>query len=148
MLESLQCKEAEELLEAQELPFHVPMPAELPTVWHVSRYVFIPLAKVSVAAFVQKKGQGGGLTLLALVLMVTGTECFPGKDAGGERNESKLHFLSLGTVYTLLDGYVLSSFSSEFPFSYTVCFSCESILPPPAQTPGGDPAPAFLMCTA
>lgn len=47
--------EAEELLEAQELPFNVPMPAELPTVWHVSRYVFIPFAKVSVATLVQKR---------------------------------------------------------------------------------------------
>lgn len=140
--------EAEELLEALDLPFNVPMPAELPTVWHVSCYVFIPFAKVSVATLVQKKEGQGGLTLLAVGQMVTGTECFPTRDAGGERNESKLHFVSSGTVYMPLDGPALSSFSSEFPFSYTVCFSCQSILPLPKQTQGGDPAPAFLVCTA
>lgn len=140
--------EAEELLEGLDLPFNVPMPAELPTVWHVSCYVFIPFAKVSVATLVQKKEGQGGLTLLAVGQMVTGTECFPTRDAGGERNESKLHFVSSGTVYMPLDGRALRSFSSEFPFSYTVCFSCQSILPLPKQTQGGDPAPAFLVCTA
>lgn len=53
-MESLPSMAAKELLQAQELPFNVPKPAELPTVRHVSCGVFIPFAKVFVATLVQK----------------------------------------------------------------------------------------------
>ena len=98
--------ETEEPLDAQELPFNVLVPAELPTMAACNFLFFkkFPLPRSQRQQLYRKAGQRE--ETLALRWMVTGT-VFATRAVQGEKTESKPHFLSPGKASLLLDGQVL-----------------------------------------
>lgn len=147
LLESLHCMQAEELLKKhRSCPLMFQHLLSFPLCWCVSLYFFLfPLPRSQRQQFSRKSRfdlpwpSGGWLLEL--------NDSQPGKYE--ERGMSLSPTLCPpGWLTCCLMDSALSSFSSEFPFSYTVCFSCQSILPPPVKSRGGDPAPAFLVCRA
>lgn len=73
---------------------------------HESCYFVTPFAKVCLPGNTStEKSRTESLTLPALGRAVPGTDCFPFREVGRERNKSKPHFVSSGTAYMPLDGH-------------------------------------------